>query len=180
MGSFDEIYEKHRDFIYNFAYKLSKNEHDAKDVTQEAFIKILASLDKISSMDDDQQRCYIGTITLNAFIDFSRKKKIELLMPEDLAAILSPREDEHVFEGLYASDRKKLVESLLKTLEKEDPLAASITMSKYFDNMKDKETGKLFGISHANVRTKLTRSRQRLIEIYESMRNGDENPYDYL
>lgn len=38
---FSEIYSKYNNKIYNLAYCMTGNEEKAKDITQEAFIKVL-------------------------------------------------------------------------------------------------------------------------------------------
>ena len=40
-AAFDEIYSRHRTFVYNVALRMTGNTADAEDLTQESFISVL-------------------------------------------------------------------------------------------------------------------------------------------
>ncbi|MET0995003.1 MAG: sigma factor, partial [Mycobacterium sp.] len=40
MPSWDELVRQHADRVYRLAYRLSGNQHDAEDLTQETFIRV--------------------------------------------------------------------------------------------------------------------------------------------
>ena len=40
-AAFDEIYSRHRSFVYNIALRMTRNPADAEDLTQESFISVL-------------------------------------------------------------------------------------------------------------------------------------------
>ena len=44
MPSWDELVRQHADRVYRLAYRLSGNQHDAEDLTQETFIRVFKSL----------------------------------------------------------------------------------------------------------------------------------------
>ena len=43
MPSWDELVRQHADRVYRLAYRLSGNQHDAEDLTQETFIRVFRS-----------------------------------------------------------------------------------------------------------------------------------------
>ena len=45
MPSWDELVRQHADRVYRLAYRLSGNQHDAEDLTQETFIRVYRRLD---------------------------------------------------------------------------------------------------------------------------------------
>jgi len=59
--------------IYSFAYRHIGNIHDAEDITQEVFVKVLRHLKKFDH--DKSFKTWIFKITQNTSIDFFRKKK---------------------------------------------------------------------------------------------------------
>ena len=44
MPTWDELVREHADRVYRLAYRLSGNQHDAEDLTQETFIRVFRSL----------------------------------------------------------------------------------------------------------------------------------------
>ena len=40
-AAFDEIYSRHRRFVYSLAVRMTRNQADAEDVTQESFVSVL-------------------------------------------------------------------------------------------------------------------------------------------
>ena len=40
-AAFDEIYSRHRSFVYNIAHRMTGNSADAEDLTQESFVSVL-------------------------------------------------------------------------------------------------------------------------------------------
>ena len=40
-AAFDEIYSRHRRFVYNLAVRMTGNQADAEDLTQESFVSVL-------------------------------------------------------------------------------------------------------------------------------------------
>ena len=40
-AAFDEIYSRHRSFVYNIALRMTRNPADAEDLTQESFVSVL-------------------------------------------------------------------------------------------------------------------------------------------
>jgi RNA polymerase sigma-70 factor, ECF subfamily len=40
-AAFDEIYSRHRSFVYNVALRMTRNAADAEDLTQESFVSVL-------------------------------------------------------------------------------------------------------------------------------------------
>ena len=43
---FNELVEKHTSFIYNLAYRMMGNQHDAEDVVQDAFVSAYRARDR--------------------------------------------------------------------------------------------------------------------------------------
>lgn len=59
--------------IYNFVYRLTGNQADAYDITQEVFIKVWENIEKFKL--NHNFRTWVFTIARNTVVDWSRKKK---------------------------------------------------------------------------------------------------------
>ncbi|MEO0122580.1 MAG: sigma-70 family RNA polymerase sigma factor [candidate division WOR-3 bacterium] len=69
--AFDALFEKYQQPIYSICYRFVRNEDDAKELTQEIFIKIYNNLKEFN------EKCkfftWVYRITVNTCISFKRK-----------------------------------------------------------------------------------------------------------
>ncbi|MDO4927641.1 MAG: RNA polymerase sigma factor SigE [Corynebacterium sp.] len=82
MPSWKELVAEHADSVYRLAYRLSGNQHDAEDLTQETFIRVFRSL---KSYQPGTFEGWLHRITTNLFLDMVRRRnriRMEAL-PED-------------------------------------------------------------------------------------------------
>lgn len=71
MPSWDELVAEHADRVYRLAYRLSGNQHDAEDLTQETFIRVFRSLNNYSAGTFEG---WLHRITTNLFLDMVRRR----------------------------------------------------------------------------------------------------------
>jgi len=72
-GAFEKLIVDYEKYIFNLAYRMLGNVEDAKDISQEAMIKIYKNFDKYKEIN--AIKGWISTITTNACIDFLRRRK---------------------------------------------------------------------------------------------------------
>ncbi len=70
--SWEEIVREHSARVYRLAYRLTGNQHEAEDLTQEVFIRVFRSL---SSYQPGTFEGWLHRITTNHFLDGIRRKK---------------------------------------------------------------------------------------------------------
>ena len=70
---------RHQIFVYNLALKMSRNRHDADDLTQEVFIKAITSLTRFEGKSNF--RTWLYRITVNHFLN-TKKRKQELFVED--------------------------------------------------------------------------------------------------
>lgn len=80
---FTEIAEKHSRFVYNVAYRMMGNSHDAEEVAQDAFVSAFKARDRFRG--DAQPTTWLYRITVNAALMRIRKDKRgrEMTVSED-------------------------------------------------------------------------------------------------
>lgn len=72
---FHQIYDTYKHFLFQVASRILHNQQDTEDVLHEAFVTILANIDRISELDSPQTRAYLVSIVENRAIDLYRKKQ---------------------------------------------------------------------------------------------------------
>src|SRR6202142_515258 len=70
--SWDEIVRAHSGRVYRLAYRLTGNQHDAEDLTQEVFVRVFRSL---ASYTPGTFEGWLHRITTNLFLDWARRKQ---------------------------------------------------------------------------------------------------------
>ena len=71
---FERIYLRYRGLLFAVAMKILRNEQDAEDAVQQAFLSIIENLKKLSSADCPETRSYAVTIAERKAIDILRAK----------------------------------------------------------------------------------------------------------
>ena len=69
--TWDEVVREHSARVYRLAYRLSGNQQDAEDLTQETFVRVFRSL---SSYTPGTFEGWLHRITTNLFLDMVRRK----------------------------------------------------------------------------------------------------------
>ena len=70
--SWDEIVRAHSTRVYRLAYRLTGNQHDAEDLTQEVFVRVFRSL---GSYTPGTFEGWLHRITTNLFLDSARRRQ---------------------------------------------------------------------------------------------------------
>ena len=71
---FEELVEKHSDFVYNVAYRFMGNPEDAEDVAQDAFLSAYRAFDRFRGQS--RVTTWLYRITVNAALMRLRKTKL--------------------------------------------------------------------------------------------------------
>src|SRR5439155_205832 len=72
LPSWDEIVRAHSARVFRLAYRLTGNQHDAEDLTQEVFVRVFRSL---SSYTPGTFEGWLHRITTNLFLDGARRRQ---------------------------------------------------------------------------------------------------------
>src|ERR1700750_1736206 len=72
LPSWEEIVRAHSVRVYRLAYRLTGNQHDAEDLTQEVFVRVFRSL---SSYTPGTFEGWLHRITTNLFLDMARRRQ---------------------------------------------------------------------------------------------------------
>ena len=108
LEAFEYILSFYEKAIYNYCLRILKNSHNAKDATQETFIKVYTHRKLIDP--EKNIKTWIFTIATNTVYDFLRgkKRKNEISLEEKIETISS-------FEAYYPQEG--LVSDVDKALE---------------------------------------------------------------
>ena len=109
--TWEDVARTHGRKIYNFAYRLTGNADDAKDLTQEVLLRVRRGLENYTPGSFDG---WLWRITRNAFLDEVRRRKRRPTSPlpdeiDRLAMGSSPPPDEVLASMRLGDDIQKLL-----------------------------------------------------------------------
>ena len=72
VPSWDDVVRTHSARVYRLAYRLTGNQHDAEDLTQEVFVRVFRSL---ATYTPGTFEGWLHRITTNLFLDLARRRQ---------------------------------------------------------------------------------------------------------
>ncbi|AHH94331.1 RNA polymerase sigma factor SigE [Kutzneria viridogrisea] len=162
--SWDEIVREHADRVYRLAYRLSGNQHDAEDLTQETFIRVFRSL---ASYKPGTFEGWLHRITTNLFLDMARRRSRLRMegLPEDTDRLVG---DDPSPEQVYsATHLDPDLEAALDELPAE--FRAAVVLCDV-EGLSYDEIGATLGVKLGTVRSRIHRGRQALRASLERRR----------
>ena len=158
MPSWDELVRQHADRVYRLAYRLSGNQHDAEDLTQETFIRVFRS---VQNYQPGTFEGWLHRITTNLFLDMVRRRgriRMEAL-PEDYDRVPA---DEPNPEQIYHDSR--LGADLQAALDSLAPEFRAAVVLCDIEGLSYEEIGATLGVKLGTVRSRIHRGRQAIRE----------------
>lgn len=70
----NELFKEYRQMMLRIALRILQNRADAEDAVQDAFLRMLNSLDKISGIPREQQAFYLVSVIENTSLNILKKK----------------------------------------------------------------------------------------------------------
>lgn len=164
-NSFSYIVDRHKDKAFNLAFRICGNREEAEEIAQDSFMKAYRSLGSFKMKSSFATWLY--RIVYNTAISNVRVKKKGVLSLEDFPAdatdFIGTNTTEEEAESEY---RKSIVNFALQKLSEEE--RGLITLF-YYEEMDSDEISEVTGIGKPNIKVKLFRARQKMLEIIEKI-----------
>jgi len=163
MAAFEELVSRHEQRVYTLARRILRQEQDAEDVTQQAFLSALEHLD--SFRGEASFTTWLSRITTHAALKIIRKRKG--LPTESLDDDSLPHPEyiadwrESPAELATRTETQRLIDAALAELDEKHRL---VFLLRDVEGFSVKETADALGLSEANVKIRLLRARLELRE----------------
>ncbi len=165
---FTVLYRRYAGKVFAKCISMLADEGQARDATQDIFIKVLLNLAKFT--EQSSFSTWVYSITYNYCIDMIRKKKkMPLLFTEDLGKI-SRETDPEVPDSVLLEMKQERLE---KVIDRLPPGDKAILMMKYIDDMQIKEIGEILGKTESAIKMQIMRAKQRSQAIYNELYGHD-------
>jgi RNA polymerase sigma-70 factor, ECF subfamily len=169
LTRFEQSVLPHLDAAYNMARWLTRNDHDAEDVVQEAFMRAMRYFDRLKG--DDARPWLLAIVRNTCYTWLQKNRPAELVALED-PDMLEAQVDASAF-GMGATPEvivlqtanRKLVNQALEEL----PVAyREVIVMREIEDMSYKEISAVAGIPMGTVMSRLSRGRELLKRSIEN------------
>jgi len=170
--AFEQLVHRHRDKIYARAMIMMRNEDEAMDFSQEAWVKGWQRLHQFQG--DSSFATWMTRIVINVCLDELRKKKrmraesIEE-MDEESGGVerQMPVQLTNPTEGLESTEVRKRIDEALGKLSEAH---RTVIMLHEFEGLEYKDVAKRVGISIGTVMSRLFYARRRLASLLQGLK----------
>jgi RNA polymerase sigma-70 factor (ECF subfamily) len=165
--AFRLLVERHQSYGYALAYRLLWNEEDARDIVQEAFVRVWQHLSRFNP--EHRFTTWFYRIVTNLCYDRMRAKRRSRAL-----ARASAREVPMASDVEEAYDHRTLAARIRRLAEDLKPRQRSVFILRDLQNLSVEETARVLGISKGAVKSNLYHARRNVRKRLEEEVEEDE------
>lgn len=170
QAAFAALVQRYSGAIFNQAYRMLDDAHEAEDAVQEVFLRAYRRLDSY----DPERRfvTWVLSIGSNYCIDRLRRRRGSWLNLDEVAFWLPSREAGP--EAVALRDERRA--AVQRALQRLPETYRGVTVLRYWHDLSYLEIAEATGLTEATVKTRLHRARKLLAEALEA--EGGLTPWD--
>ena len=164
---FEYIYTQYHRTVFERAFSLLHDHHDAEDAAQETWCAVAKNMDAISEKDASGLRATLLAIVKYKAIDiFRRRSQYDSITVDLEVADWEPEVDDRVFTEFC---EKESVTHILRCIKELDERYTDVLRLYYLQENTTREIAKLLSLNVKTVETRLSRGRALL---YQKMKES--------
>jgi RNA polymerase sigma-70 factor (ECF subfamily) len=152
---YNQCVDKYSDGVFRFVLKNLRDEEMARDVVQDAFMKMW---EKASTIEGSKAKSYLFTAAYHTLIDKTRKEKryssSEMVSPDKFST------------SSHYSDLKEVLDEAFETLK---DVQKSVLLLRDYEGYSYKEIADIVGLTDAQVKVYIYRARIAIKKYIGSM-----------
>jgi RNA polymerase sigma-70 factor (ECF subfamily) len=159
LAAFEALMQQHQRLVLVTALRLLGNMEDAKDVSQEVFLRLYRNLRKVEA--ENNYQAWLYRVTVNLCYDAGRKRKPAVSMedvPDPVSAAADPQ------QSLSAADRQRVLQLSLRALSAKERTALVL---RDLEGLSTGEVARTLGSSEATVRSQISKARLKMRDFVE-------------
>ena len=175
MAAFEELVARHRDKIYARAFSMMRNEDEAVDLSQEAWVKSWQRLQQFQG--DSSFGTWMTRIVINLCLDQLRRRKRQRTesieeMDEESGGVerQMPVVNVNPTERLERGELRKRIDGALEQLSHEH---RTVLVLHEFEEMEYKEIARTMGCSIGTVMSRLFYARRKMAVLLANLKNEE-------
>lgn len=162
---FEVLYDRYAHFVYNKCFWFVNQEEEAKDLTQDIFVKIYLNLSKFKG--NSKLSTWIYPITVHTSINYVNQSKTKN-KPIHLNDQIYNKELTDTSDSTEPSDAElfdinfKMLQEILNRLPIDDKI---LLLMKYQDNLSVNQIVEILNIKESAVKMRLLRAKKKVMEL---------------
>jgi len=167
--SFRLLVDKYKTMAYHIAIQVIRNNEDAEEIAQDAFLKAYQSINNFKG--EAKFSTWFYRIVYNQAISKTRKKKIETSNIDDIQIADKDVADSYEsFSKLEQEERSNQLKTAINKLKEEEALIITLF---YMNENSIEEISEITNFTVSNVKVKLFRARKKLFTILNDAKNSE-------
>ncbi|GAB4162156.1 MAG: RNA polymerase sigma factor [Winogradskyella sp.] len=170
---FEVLYDRYATMVYNKCYGFANGVDEAKDLTQDVFLRVFIKL--ASFKGKSKFSTWLYAFTYNHCVNYVTRntaKKLEKKSVSsesvDIQNIGEEVDSTREFENMRVDRLKEVIELI-------SPEEKMILLLKYEDNLSIKELSEALDIGESAVKMRLKRAKEKLVHKYENYTKDGES-----
>ncbi|WP_346881585.1 RNA polymerase sigma factor [uncultured Algibacter sp.] len=164
---FEVLYDRYAALVYNKCYGFAKDGDEAKDLTQDVFLKLFVKL--ASFKGTSKFSTWLYAFTYNHCVNYvtrntAKKFEKQSVDYKDIENLSEEEDDDTSFLEMKV-DRLKVALELISPEEK------MILLLKYQDNLSIKEIESVLNLGASAVKMRIKRAKDKLLTVYNDNLN---------
>jgi RNA polymerase sigma-70 factor (ECF subfamily) len=170
-AAFGELARRYAGAIFNQAYRMLGDAHEAEDAVQEVMLRAYS---RISTYDPERRFVtWLLAIGNNYCIDRLRRRRMSWVTLDDVAFWL-PSQEAGPERSALQGERRDAVQRALQGLPES---YRGVTVLRYWHDLSYQEIAEALDLTEATVKTRLHRARKMLETALSEQ--GETNPWDH-
>jgi RNA polymerase sigma-70 factor (ECF subfamily) len=158
-AAFESVMRQYERMVLVTALRLVGNIEEAKDVSQEVFLRLYRNLGKVEAESNFQAWLY--RVTVNVCRDMGRRRKPSVPM-EDVPDPASAADDPQ--QSATAAERQRILAMSLRALSAKERAALVL---RDLEGLSTEEVARALGSSEATVRSQISKARMKMRDFVE-------------
>lgn len=168
---FEVLYDRFASLVYNKCYSFANGEDEAKDLTQDVFLRVYVKLGSFKGKSKFSTWLY--AFTYNHCVNYVTRNTAKKIEKQSVSSDSIENIGEDV-DSTKEFDNMR-VEHLQKVMEMISPDEKMILLLKYQDNLSIKELASALEIGESAVKMRLKRAKEKLVQKYNNYTTDGES-----
>ncbi len=166
-NEFESLYLKYGDGLLRYAYGKVRDPHHAEDIAHDTWLFVAEHFEKLQGLDEISLKNYIFKIVHHKCVDLFRKQKTTAALSEAIASKITEHATADEEEILFSICQKETANTIVSCIKQLDACYRDVLNLYYFNENTTREIAEILKLKDGTVRQRLSRGRQKLIDLLE-------------
>ncbi|HUI54007.1 MAG TPA: sigma-70 family RNA polymerase sigma factor [Bryobacteraceae bacterium] len=159
LAAFETLMRQHERMVLVTAMRMLGNIEDAKDASQEVFLKLHRNLGKVEAASNFSGWLY--RVTVNVCHDMGRKRTASVAV-DDVPELAAAEDDPH--QSAEGAERRRVLQLSLRLLPEKERAALVL---RDLEGLSTEEVARVLGSTESTVRSQISKARVKVREFVE-------------